>query len=96
MLSPKKTSLKYIKTENASILSVSAVSNIQPKYYSPKILPIIKLNQIKMKFVIVFTLFVASTLALPQRQQNPRGQRAVDDSQNAQILKYEVSKTLIN
>ena len=43
-----------------------------------------------MKFAIVLTLFFAYALALPQRQQqNLRGSRQVDDSQNAQILRYE-------
>lgn len=43
-----------------------------------------------MKFIIIFSLFVVSALAHPQRQQLQRGARqALDDSQNAQILKYE-------
>ena len=46
-----------------------------------------------MKFLIVFSLYMVSTLALPQRQQLQRGARqaALDDSQNAQILKYEAN-----
>lgn len=39
-----------------------------------------------MKFIIVLSVVLASALALP-----PRAQRQADDSQNAQILKYEVS-----
>jgi hypothetical protein len=43
-----------------------------------------------MKFIIVFALLMASALAAPQKKNQQRGQRQADDSQNAQILKYEV------
>jgi hypothetical protein len=43
-----------------------------------------------MKFIIVLSLVLAVALAAPPKnQQQQRGSRAADDSQNAQILKYE-------
>lgn len=42
-----------------------------------------------MKFLIVFTLIVATALAAPPKQASRKLRQSNDDSSNAQILKYE-------
>lgn len=42
-----------------------------------------------MKFLIVFTLIIATALAAPPKQTPRQSRASNDDSANAQILKYE-------
>jgi hypothetical protein len=63
------------------------LSNFKAKYTVQSVV-VEKIFLDKMKFAVVLLLCIASALALPQRFQNQK--RQVDDSQNAQILTYEV------